>query len=74
MVNPEYIEEVKKKFGKCAECGDDNIEYVIKSSSLIEFFHINCYGALSKRNDFEIESCLKAFCLKCYQDLVKNLE
>ncbi|MFW9873052.1 MAG: hypothetical protein ACFFG0_08135 [Candidatus Thorarchaeota archaeon] len=67
MVNEEYKEEVRKKYGKC-ECGED-IEYVILKESYLKMYHINFIGNLSERYNVKKEEpteVIESMCLKCY--------
>ncbi len=67
MVNPEYLEKVRQKYGNC-NCGDD-IEYVITKETSNLLTHINMFGELSFRaqnlTDKKIE-IIEVLCHPCY--------
>lgn len=70
MVNEEYKEKVREKYGKCS-CGAD-VEYVILRETTKQMYHINMFGELSHRyevvySDTEPE-LVEGMCLKCYQE------
>lgn len=77
MVNDEYLDEVRRKFGKC-KCGKD-VEYVILQKNNETMYHINSFGDLSKRYNIPCKrkktgKLLEALCHQCYLKAFEQVE